>query len=85
MGSRIVIRYYSLAPLSKRHQSIEIDKHLFQKYKIEKKLFGLQQYLILFQKASGGLAKYPSVSLGLLSAKERKQIIDSLEMFKKLT
>lgn len=85
LGSKIVFKYYSLAPLSKQHHSIEIEKHHFQKYTVKTAFFGLRNHLILYQKASGGIAKYPPISLGLFTEEERNRIIKSLELFTKLT
>lgn len=85
LSSKLVLRYYSLAPLTKRQRSIEIEKHLFLNYEFKKKFFGLRYYLVLFQKMPAGIAKYPPVSLSLLTPKEREVIVKSLEIFKKLT
>jgi hypothetical protein len=83
MGGKLVFRYYSLAPLSKRQHSVEIPKDSFYKFDIVKKLFGLQIYIVLYQKTPQGIAKYPPISLGLIKSSQRNDLQTSLKMFQK--
>jgi hypothetical protein len=74
IGIKLIFKYYSLAPFSKRLRSIEIDKNRFYKFNLEKKWMGLRLYLSLFQQSSGGIAKYPPISLGLVRRKDVRAI-----------
>ena len=53
-GSKLVLRYYSLRPMSKRQSSIEISKTIFADFKITKQLLGFRKYLVLYQKPPNG-------------------------------
>ena len=78
-GSKIICRFYSLNPLSKRQNSIEIDKNLFVKCEIISKMMGLQKYLVLYQKMpNGAVARYKPVSITLLSRKHRNDLNKAL-------
>lgn len=81
--SKLVFRFYSLAPLSKRQNSIEIRKDEFFKFAFEEKILGLQKYLILYQKTSRGIAKYKPISISLLTDAQKQSLITSLELFSK--
>ena len=83
MGGKLVFRYYSLAPLSKRLHSVEIPKESFYKFEIVKKFYGLQIYVILYQKTPQGIAKYPPVSISLIKNCQRSDMQASLLMFQK--
>lgn len=83
MGGKLVFRYYSLAPLSKRLHTVEIPKDRFYKFEIVKKLFGMQIYVILYQKTPQGIAKYPPVSISLIKNRQRNDLQASLLMFQK--
>ena len=83
MGGKLVFRYYSLAPLSKRLHSVEIPKDRFYKFEIVTKLLGLRVYVILFQKTPQGIAKYPPISISLINRIQRKNLQASLKMFQK--
>jgi hypothetical protein len=65
--TKLVFRFYSLAPLSKRQNSIEIHKDEFYKFIFEKKLLGMRRYLILYTKTPKGIAKYKPISISLLT------------------
>lgn len=83
MGGKLVFRYYSLAPLSKRLHSVEIPKDSFYKFEIVNKLLGLRKYVILYQKTPQGIAKYPRISISLIKSRESKNLEASLSMFQK--
>ena len=83
MGVKLIFKYYSLAPLSKRQHSVEIDKSSLYNFQLEKKWFGLRTYLILYQQMAGGIAKYPPISLGLLKNKDVDNLRTSLQLFQK--
>ena len=79
--SKLVFRFYSLAPLSKRQNSIEIRKDEFYKFMPEKKMLGLRKYLVLYQKTPKGIAKYKPISISLLKKSEMQDLYISLSYF----
>jgi hypothetical protein len=81
--SKLIFRYYSLAPLSKRQNSIEIRKDVFYKFEILKKLLGLRCYLVLYEKTPKGAAKYPPISISLLKKDMRQSLSTSLSSYSK--
>lgn len=78
-GNRIVLRFYSLSPFTRRKSSIEIPKSLLGKYEYRKSWLGLKKHLILYQKVKGTLARFTPVSITSLTPAERKQVLASLE------
>jgi hypothetical protein len=81
--SKLVFRFYSLTPLSKRHNSIEIRKDEFYKFEFVDNLFGLRKYLVLYLKTAKGIAKYKPISISLLSETQKNDLIASLSSFSK--
>jgi hypothetical protein len=80
--SKLVIRFYSLAPLSKRQNAIEIRKDEFYKYGFEERMYGLRKYLILYQKTGKGIAKYRPISISLLNKAQSQDLTVSLSFFR---
>jgi hypothetical protein len=82
-GSKLVFRYYSLRPLSKKQNSIEIDKKAFVGFKIDRLFFSFIIKLYLYQKLpNGAVAKYPPVNISLLNKKEVKLLEISLNDYR---
>jgi hypothetical protein len=79
-GENINFRYFSAGYVSGKKNSVEINKTLFQGYKIEKSFFGLITSLILYQKVQQGVAKYPPVYISALTKEEIAKVIRSLNM-----
>jgi hypothetical protein len=77
-ASKLIIRYYSLKPLSSEQNSLEIPKQNFQKYEIKKSWGGLRKYLIVYQKTAKGIAKYPPISISILKKKDVDQLTREL-------
>ena len=77
----IIFRYFTAGMVGGRKNSVELSKKLFAGYKIETKLFGLIQGIILFQKVQGGVAKYPPIYINALTRKEKAKVIESLDKF----
>jgi hypothetical protein len=77
-NDKIIIRYFTAGIVGGRKNSVEISKESFAGYKVEKRLFGLDRSIILFQQMREGVAKYPPVHISILSKKERARIINSL-------
>ncbi len=76
--SKVVLRYYSMRPLSQTKRSIEIPRGSFSKYKIRNSLFGIKEEIIIYQKVKAGVYKYPPVSITALSPAEKEQLIQAL-------
>ncbi len=66
----LVIKYFSVSPVSGKHKMIEIPLQSLYKYEIETSIYGLRKDLILFRRTPKGIAKYPPVSITLLSDKD---------------
>lgn len=77
---KIRIRYKSLAPFRTDNNSIVIKSENFRKYELKKSLLGIKTTLSLYQETPGGLAKFPNVSLTLMTQPEIQQITKALEL-----
>jgi hypothetical protein len=77
-SSKIIIRYYSLKPLSSEQNSVEFHKHEFKKFEIKESFGGLRRYLIIYQNTAKGIAKYPPVSISILKKKDVDQLTREL-------
>ncbi len=77
-SSKIIIRYYSLKPLSSEQNSLEILKQDFQKFEIKQTWGGLRRYLIIYQRTAKGIAKYPPISISILKKKDVDQLTREL-------
>ncbi|MBN1118650.1 MAG: hypothetical protein JXA77_15675 [Bacteroidales bacterium] len=65
----IILRYFSLGFFNRKKNSIEIPVKEFSNYEIENGLFGKKK-VVLYRSYKDKEAKYPPVSLSLLSQKE---------------
>jgi len=77
-GDKIIFRYFTSGIISGSKNSVEIDKKTFTYYKVEKRLLGLVQSIILFQRLEEGVAKYPPIYISSLKKEERNKIYRSL-------
>jgi len=77
-GTKIIIRYTSLLPLSAGNYSIEIPKRDFVKAEIRKRFGGLRKELILYVHTPQGVAKFKPVSLSTLKKEEIDKIMENL-------
>lgn len=77
-SSKIIIRYYSLKPLSSEQNSLELLKQDFQKYEIKESWGGLRKYLTVYQRTAKGIAKYPPISISILKKKDVDQLAREL-------
>ncbi len=82
-GDKIILRYFNLIPSTLDHHSIEIPKKLFVGYEIKSSFFGMRDEVILVQKTKNGTAKYPAVSISILSNAEKQQLKKSLSKLTK--
>jgi len=74
-SNKLKVRYYSLRPLARSHNSIEIPLNAFEGYKIIPRLLGLRKELVLYQRIQGKKAKYPPISLSALNKQQFEQLI----------
>jgi len=79
-NDKIIFRYFHAGIVSGRKNSVEINKQSFSGYKVDKKLFGLIQSIILFQHIKGGEAKYPPIYISALTREEKAKVFRSLNM-----
>lgn len=77
-SSKIIVRYYSLKPLSSEQNSIEVNKQDFYKFEINAPYGGLRNYLTIYQRTNKGIAKYPPVSISILKKKDVEQLTREL-------
>jgi len=82
-GEYIVLRYFSAGITGGRKNSVEIDKRTFSGYKIEKRLLGLSQSIILFQKINNGTGTYPPIYISALDKVQRAKLVKSLNKYVK--
>jgi hypothetical protein len=82
-GQKIIIRFYSLRPLSSNKNSIEILKTDLYKFEIIEKLFGLKEKLVIYQKTKSGIAKYPPICLSALNNEEKTKLQEALKKYKR--
>ena len=73
-GKNVVFRFYSLQNLSGKPKTIEISRMNFVKYDIVTGFFNQKESLVLYQKTPKGVAKYPPISLTLLSKKQKTEL-----------
>ena len=80
-GYNIIFRYFTSGIVGGKKNAVEINKKTFAGYKIETKLFGLIQSIILFQRFKEGEAKYPPVYISALTREEKAKVIRSLDLY----
>jgi len=77
-GTKYILRYFTFIPTILSQKSIEIPKSALVKYSVEKTMLGLREVLILFEHTKRGVAKYPEVSITLLSKEQKEQLLKAL-------
>lgn len=78
---KIILRHFIAGIIGGRKNSLEIDKRTFAGYKTETRFFGLITSIILFQKFSEGVAKYPPVYISALSHEEKTKLYRALSSY----
>ena len=73
-GDNLVFRFYRLRSFIRKPKTVEISKKNFVKYDIVTSFFNKKDMLILYQKTPKGVAKYPPISLTLLTAKQKTEL-----------
>ncbi len=79
-GEYLIFRYFTTGIVGGKKNSVEINKTTFAGYKIETRLFGFIQSIVLSQKVNGGIANYPPVYISALSRKEKEKVFKSLNL-----
>ena len=80
-GNNIVFRYFTAGIFGGKKNSVEISKKAFSGYKLEKKLFGLNQSIILYTQLKQGIAKYPPIYISALTKAEKNKVMRVLNTF----
>ncbi|MDR2036455.1 MAG: hypothetical protein LBQ60_00880 [Bacteroidales bacterium] len=70
----LLFRFYSLRNLYGKPKTIEISKFTFHKYEIITSFFNKKDMLVLYQKTPKGVAKYPPISLTLLTKNQKTDL-----------
>ena len=73
-NKNLVFKFYSLRNFYGKPKTIEISKISFLKCDIMTSFFNKKESLVLYQKTSKGVAKYPSISLTLLSKNQKTEL-----------
>ena len=73
-GNNLVFKFYSLRFFYGKPKTIEISKTNFVKYDIVTSFFGKKDSLVLYQRIPQGIAKYPPISLTLLTKKQKTEL-----------
>ena len=73
-SKNLVFRFYSLRHFYGKPKTIEISKTSFTKYDIVVSFYNKKDSLVLYQKTPKGVAKYPPISLTLLSKKQKTDL-----------
>ena len=73
-GKNLTFRYYSLQIIAGKPKTIEISRMNFVKYEIVTEFFDKRDSLVLYQKTPKGIAKYPPISLSLLTKRQKTEL-----------
>lgn len=82
-GDKLILRFFSFSFFTQKKSSIEMNKNELEGYRIHRQIMGLRENLVLYQKAKGGIAKYPPVSITALSKSEKEELLNSLSIYSK--
>jgi hypothetical protein len=77
-NKNLIFKFYSLRNFYGKPKTIEIAKINFSGYDIISCFFNRKEMLVLYQKTPKGIAKYPPISLTLLSKKQKTELKRSL-------
>jgi hypothetical protein len=80
-SDKLTFKFFSLGVFSSKHKTIEISKNTFVNYKIQVSMMGIKEELILQQRVGNKIAKYPPLSISILTKEEKKDLITSLDSF----
>ncbi len=81
-GEKIILRFYRVSALSRKKHSVEIPKKQFIRYEI-RRFFPGRESIILYRKMPEGIARYPEISLSIVSRTDREKIKRALDQYVK--
>ncbi len=79
----LMVKYYNLFPVGRKFKAFQIPLRQFHHHEIKYSAGGLTSWLILYQRAPGGLAKYPAVGLSAAGKSGREEISKFLRKVEK--
>jgi hypothetical protein len=82
-AEKILLRYFSLGYLNRKKESIEIPKNDFVNYTIRNSFFGLKKKIVLIRSVKTKEAKYPPVSLTILTKNQIEKVKSALDRYRK--
>ena len=80
-GNNIVFRYFNAGIVGGKKNSVEISKKAFSGYKLVKKLFGLNQSIVLYTQLKQGIAKYPPIYISALNKETKNKVLRVLNTY----
>lgn len=80
----VVLKYFGLAPLNKEYKAFKIKANELHDYKVEKKLFGIKKFLILYRNDQGEIYKYPPVNINALNKKDFLELLKAVGVLVKI-
>ena len=83
-GEKIILRFYRVSALNRKKHSVEIPKNQFIKYEI-RRFFPGRESIILYRSMPEGIARYPEISLSIVSRTDREKIKRALNQYVKST
>jgi len=78
----LTFRFFHLVPFTSKRLAFSIPKRAFYDFKIERKMFGLRQDLILYQKKQSKVIAYPPISLTAVPKKDKQTLYKKLNILK---
>jgi hypothetical protein len=80
-GNDIVFKYFTAGIVGGKKNTVEINKGTFAGFRIESKYLGMTKSLILFQKLSQGVAKFPPIYITALTKDQQAKLIHALGQY----
>lgn len=80
---KIILRYFSLAYFNRMKKAIEFPKEELLAYQVYEYMNGYKKRIILHRIKNKKEAKYPPVSISILSKDEYHRMLESLNSYKK--
>lgn len=78
----IVFRYFSMSLFDKKKNAVEIPLSDFYGYELIKSYGNMVEELVLLRKMNKKVAKYPPISISILTKEERITLISTLDKIK---
>jgi len=80
-GNKVILRYYRFGGITQKYRSFEIVKSALYTYEINNYFFKKRSELVIYQKTSKGIAKYPPVPISALTPEQASAITQILSMY----